>query len=64
VAAQGALLRPARERRPPLPILSLDYWDPADAQTIREIYRRERALGNTPYVGTQLLDQIVPEPSA
>jgi polysaccharide biosynthesis protein PelA len=56
------LLRPARERRPPLPVLSLDYWDPSDPKTIREIYRRERALGNIPYVGSRLLDRIVPEP--
>jgi uncharacterized protein (TIGR01370 family) len=31
VEAQLALLAPARERKPALPILSLDYWDPADA---------------------------------
>jgi polysaccharide biosynthesis protein PelA len=62
VAEQLAALRPARERVPPLTILSLDYWRADDAVTIGEIYRRERALGNTPYVGTRLLDKIVPEP--
>lgn len=62
VAQQNELLRPARERSPPMPVLSLDYWDPADPKTIHEIYRRERAMGNIPYVGALLLDQIVPEP--
>ena len=59
VQAQLTLLSPARLRR--LPILSLDYWDPADRETIAEIYRRERALGHQPYVATRLLDEIVPE---
>jgi polysaccharide biosynthesis protein PelA len=63
VELQLALLNPAVCRRPPLPILSLDYWDPGDAITIAEIYRRERELGHHPYVATRLLDQIVPEQS-
>jgi polysaccharide biosynthesis protein PelA len=58
---QLALLKPAMHRRPPLPILSLDYWDPDDPTTIAEIYRRERDLGHHPYVATKCLDQIVPE---
>jgi hypothetical protein len=58
---QLSLLRPAAQRRPPLPILSLDYWHPEDVKTIAEIYRRERDLGHHPYVATRLLDQIVPE---
>jgi uncharacterized protein (TIGR01370 family) len=61
VESQLALLRPAVCRRPPLPILSLDYWDPKDSSTIAEIYRRQRELGHHPYVATRLLDQIVPE---
>jgi polysaccharide biosynthesis protein PelA len=61
--SQLALLSPAVCRRPPLPILSLDYWDPTDTGTIAEIYRRERELGHHPYVATRLLDQIVPEQS-
>lgn len=61
VELQLALLRPAAERRPPLPILSLDYWYPDDVSTIAEIYRRERELGHHPYVATRLLDRIVPE---
>jgi polysaccharide biosynthesis protein PelA len=61
VELQLALLRPATRRRPPLPVLSLDYWDPSDPTTIAEIYRRERELGHHPYVATRSLDQIVPE---
>jgi hypothetical protein len=61
VELQLKLLNPATRRRPPLPILSLDYWDPSDGRTIAEIYRRERELGHHPYVATRSLDQIVPE---
>jgi hypothetical protein len=61
VERQLTLLNPAVSRRPPLPILSLDYWDPDDTGTIAEIYRRERELGHHPYVATRSLDQIVPE---
>lgn len=60
VQLQMRLLQPARERRPPLAILSLDYWQPDDRDTIAEIYRRERAFGHHPYVGTRSLDHIVP----
>ncbi|MEK9281885.1 endo alpha-1,4 polygalactosaminidase [Bradyrhizobium sp. ISRA442] len=58
---QLELLQPATRRNPPLPILSLDYWNPDDASTIAEIYRRERELGHHPYVATRSLDLIVPE---
>jgi polysaccharide biosynthesis protein PelA len=61
VESQLALLYPAAFRRPALPILSLDYWDPDDTRTIAEIYRRERVIGHHPYVATRLLDQIVSE---
>ena len=47
-----------------LPILSLDYWDPEDAESVRRIYRRQRQLGHHPYVATHLLDRIIPEPPA
>lgn len=59
---QLTLLAAAREATPPLLILSLDYWDPADAAGLREIYRRQRALGHQPYVATPLLGEIIPEP--
>jgi uncharacterized protein (TIGR01370 family) len=61
VQLQLTLLKPAARRWPPLPILSLDYWDPTDTRTIAEIYRRERELGHHPYVATRSLDQVVPE---
>lgn len=62
VALQMALLSPATHRQPMLPILSLDYWDPTDTTTVREIYVREQRLGHSPYVATRLLDTIVPAP--
>lgn len=58
-----ALLRPAHEGARPVPIYSLDYWDPNDRAGIAAIYARERELGHTPYVATILLDQLMPEPS-
>jgi polysaccharide biosynthesis protein PelA len=61
VKREIALLKPATQRQPPLPVLSLDYWDPDDAKTIAEIYRRERDLGHHPYVAARLLDRVVPE---
>ena len=61
VKREIALLKPATQRQPPLPVLSLDYWDPGDVKTIAEIYRRERDLGHHPYVAGRLLDRIVPE---
>jgi polysaccharide biosynthesis protein PelA len=61
VKQEIALLEPATQRRPPLPVLSLDYWDLDDTKTIAEIYRRERDLGHHPYVAGRLLDRIVPE---
>nr|WP_249127977.1 endo alpha-1,4 polygalactosaminidase [Bradyrhizobium lablabi] len=58
---QLALLQPATRRNPPLPILSLDYWNPDDTSTMAEIYRREREFGHHPYVATRSLDRIVSE---
>jgi polysaccharide biosynthesis protein PelA len=55
-------LAPLRDASPPVPILSLDYWDPEDPDTIREIYACERALGHRPYVAQLLLDKIMREP--
>jgi uncharacterized protein (TIGR01370 family) len=61
VVAQIALLAPVTESKPSMPILSLDYWDTTDAAGVREIYRRQRALGHLPYVATPLLNKITPE---
>lgn len=62
VALQLSLLANATQGRTRLPILSLDYWDPEDAATIREMYLRQRQLGHHPYVATRMLDRIIPEP--
>lgn len=62
VASHAALLEPARTASPPLPVFSLDYWDPDDIDGVRAIYARERAMNHTPYVGTILLDRVLPEP--
>ena len=61
VSLQISLLAPTRDRR--VPVLSLDYWDPQDAETIKRIYARQRRMGFHPYVATQMLDQVVPEPA-
>jgi polysaccharide biosynthesis protein PelA len=64
VTFQLSLLAPAVNRPIPVPILSLDYWDPDDAESIRQIYLRQRLLGHHPYVATRVLDTIVAEPAA
>ena len=61
VAQQLSLLMPARDRN--IPVLSLDYWQPSDTQTIAKIYLQERLLSHHPYVTTSLLNQIIPEPA-
>ena len=59
---QVELLRQAKTRRPDLRVLTLDYWDPDDADGIAAIYREQRANGFEPYVATVELDRIVREP--
>ena len=61
-AAQVALLRAARARRPKLSLYALDYWDPADASGIASLYQAARASGFVSYVATIELDRLVPEP--
>ncbi len=63
VARQLEFLLPAKHHSLPVRILSLDYWDPQENQTIKEIYARERAMGHLPYVSDVLLDKVVPEPA-
>ncbi len=63
VDLQLSLLTPASRHRPAVPILSLDYWHPDDVTTIRQIYARERQAGHHPYVATQQLDHVLPEPA-
>ncbi len=62
VAHVLSLLIPVTEGKARVPILSLDYWDPRDTETIRAIYARERQMGHHPYVATRMLDTIVPRP--
>ncbi len=61
-AAQVGLLSAARKRKPALRVLALEYWTPGDADRLREIYAKVRALGFSPYVATVELDRVVPEP--
>lgn len=63
IGLQLSLLASAMRNKIHLPILSLDYWDPGNPETIKEIYARERQLGNHPYVATRMLDRIIPEPA-
>jgi len=59
---QVELLQAAARRQPKLRVLTLDYWDPADAAGIAEIYRVQTANGFSPYVATVELDRLVPRP--
>jgi uncharacterized protein (TIGR01370 family) len=61
-AAQVALLNAARARRPGLKLYALDYWDPADAAVVAQLYEAARASGFVAYVATIELDRLVPEP--
>lgn len=63
VQRQMAMLQPAREARQPIPIYSLDYWNPTDRASLDRIYQMERALGHAPYVATILLNELVPGPA-
>ncbi|MEO5597140.1 MAG: endo alpha-1,4 polygalactosaminidase [Novosphingobium sp.] len=59
---QAERLIAAREANPALRLATLDYWDPADRETIANLYDRERQAGFCPYVATLALDRIHPEP--
>lgn len=61
-AAQLAVLRAARARRPALRLYALEYWDPEDRDGVAGLYRTARAAGLEPYVATIELDRLVPEP--
>lgn len=56
------VLQTAKQRRPQLTVLTLDYWNPDDAAGITRIYRAQRANGFHPYVATVELDRIIEEP--
>ncbi len=59
---QAKLLADAKKQKPGLRICTLDYWDPADREGIRRVYREERSRGFDPYVTTISLDQLSKEP--
>jgi len=56
------VLQTAKQRRPQLTVLTLDYWNPDDAAGITRIYSAQRANGFHPYVATVELDRIIEEP--
>jgi uncharacterized protein (TIGR01370 family) len=62
IAWQVAKLNEARALNPRLKVFTLDYWDPADRDGLREIYREQRARGFEPYVSTPQLDRVIAEP--
>ena len=49
----------ARQR---LTVLTLDYWNIDDAEGLRKIYAHQRRAGFVPYVTTQDLQHLTPEP--
>jgi hypothetical protein len=59
---QLGALRRAKALNPKLKVFTLDYWDPADADGVRRLYREQRANGFVPYVSTPMLDRLVEEP--
>lgn len=61
---QANRLRDAKQLYPPLQLITLDYWDPADRATVARLYARERAAGFKPYVATLALDRLLPEPTS
>jgi endo-alpha-1,4-polygalactosaminidase (GH114 family) len=61
-AQQLKWLNEAKQENPKLKIYTLDYAEPADTNTIRDIYKTERSNGFIPYVATVGLDKLVEEP--
>jgi hypothetical protein len=59
---QVTALRSAQAANPRLKLYTLDYWPPSDPDTVRAIYREQRARGFIPYVSTPALDQLFAEP--
>ena len=59
---QATRLRAAKRINPSLVLTTLDYWDPADARTVAELYSRSRAADFHPYVATLALNRLMPEP--
>lgn len=59
---QLKILQEAKKINPKLGLYALDYWDPNDKETIKQIYEINRKHGLNPYVATIKLNEIVPEP--
>ncbi len=59
---QLKILQEAKNINPKLGLYALDYWDPGDKETIKQIYEINRKHGLNPYVATIKLNEIVPEP--
>ncbi len=57
-----ALLRGARKQFPKLKVYTLDYWLPSDTHGVKRIYKAERRQGFIPYVSTNDLQNVYPEP--
>lgn len=55
-------LADARVRNPRLRTFSLDYWDMADGEGVKRIYRQQRKEGLAPYVATHDLQTLYGEP--
>ncbi len=51
-----------RSKAPHIKILSLDYWDMEDEETVKTIYDRQRTQGFLPYVTSIELNRIHEEP--
>jgi len=58
----AAALRWARNLSPKIKIYTLDYWDMSDVDTVKKIYRLQRAQGFSPYVAAPDLHHYTPEP--
>ncbi|MEI8294900.1 MAG: NAD-dependent epimerase/dehydratase family protein [Alphaproteobacteria bacterium] len=62
---QLKIIKAAQIDNPKLGVYPLDYWDPKDPTTLREIYQKGRDRGFFPYVAANVnLDEIIKEPPA
>jgi len=59
---QVDILKMLEKKYPKLQVLTLDYWDKTKPEKIKDIYKKQRANGFTPYVAEILLDSVIKEP--
>ncbi len=57
------ILKRAQTVNPKLKVYSLDYWNPDDKKTLKDIYKKQRSRGFVPYVTTIDLMRHSPEPN-